>query len=792
MRNSFPKAPGPLTISARDKERVSVQLTPTQIYKIVVTPSVIDFGEVCIKSVSSKSLEFFNTLDQPIFVELENDCNELRQTTPLSQFIPAQSKGVFQIVFESEYVQTFQRSISYRINFSYRHHIIVLAESKLPCLKLSKHGGEAKMLEHVVLHQLHGAQPDLCYRTNITVSNPYNANAEFTWMPIYGEQGTAFSIRPASGTIEAFKDIDCEIVWHGSYLAPLTGTFSLMVTGGESSKLTCEAKLGQPQLQFISRRANFGRIAINMRETKTFYLSNTGTHNAYFHVLNTKPIHGMTVTPTFGMAALNTLTPIKVEMTPTDILKFDARVMIQLRGGKLLELRMGGQSEDPIIEINVPRFEFGGVFSGAKSALPFMLVNNSLVKAKIEFNLKKYLDFSIKCFDKNIPIKELDNNYELVAPADKVIELFLIFNPSEVASYNFDLPLIINRPDLVELNEFDYIDKLNSKSEHLSEFLSSNQDNTKTNFNSRKTSAYTLIQGHTPRCKVTAIGLRHALKLSTNKINFKIPITYLERMKEGGFYEAKSITMTNYSHKAVKWCLDMTKVNKVCEEGIFKICNGSMVPFINHSGTKTLGPEGEIKSNESSEVKILFCPDRPGKYNCNLPIYLNDDFSQPCYMIEINGELASPEIQFDPELLVLKPVPLGMQLSEKFFIRQSGYENKSKLRFEVAEAKTLDGELSDVLQVKFVNDPVILPQTTGNHAIELDVLFCSLKPISTSVKLKFIDEQNREFFYNIVVTADNSLFTCYSFLAEHLMDYHIVLDEVSNFFYDEASLQKIR
>lgn len=96
---------------------------------------------------------------------------------------------------------------------------------------------------HAVLNQLLDVQPDICYRTNITVINPYNSTTEFTWMPIYGEQGTAFSIRPASGIIEPFKDIDCEIVWHGSYLAPLTGTFSLLVTGGESATLTCEAKV---------------------------------------------------------------------------------------------------------------------------------------------------------------------------------------------------------------------------------------------------------------------------------------------------------------------------------------------------------------------------------------------------------------------------------------------------------------------------------------------------------------------------------------------------------------------
>lgn len=133
----------------------------------------------------------------------------------------------------------------------------MLAESKLPTLKLSS--------DHLLLSQLSGIQAELCYRSNITIINPYNTVAEFTWIPIYGEQGTAFSIRPASGSnffpvnnriqfknnnlilkigiIEPYKDLECEVVWHGSFLAPLKGTFSLQVTGGEATTLTCEAKV---------------------------------------------------------------------------------------------------------------------------------------------------------------------------------------------------------------------------------------------------------------------------------------------------------------------------------------------------------------------------------------------------------------------------------------------------------------------------------------------------------------------------------------------------------------------
>lgn len=110
-----------------------------------------------------------------------------------------------------------------------------------------------------------------------------------------------------------------------------------------------------------------------MSSVKTFYITNNGTNNAFFQVnisfkfqlktliliilpfkiLDPKPIQGMTITPTFGMAPLNALTPIKVEINPTEILKFDARIMVQVRGSKTLELRFGGESEEPIIDIDI-------------------------------------------------------------------------------------------------------------------------------------------------------------------------------------------------------------------------------------------------------------------------------------------------------------------------------------------------------------------------------------------------------------------------------------------------------
>ena len=183
--------------------------------------------------------------------------------------------------------------------------------------------------------------------------------------------------------------------------------------------------------------------------------------------------------------------------------------------------------------------------------------------------------------------------------AEQKAEMELIFSPTEVASYDFELPMFVNKP-----NENLFVFEQNNNGSPVpSEFMSSTRGKSPVAKSSR-----TSLVNFVPKRRINAIGLRPALQLSDLKLYFKIPIMYLEKLKEGGFYEAKSIVMTNHSHRPVKWCIDMRKSNKVLEDGIvFKICNGSMAPFVTN-GDKNNGPEGEIKPNESYELKVLFCP----------------------------------------------------------------------------------------------------------------------------------------------------------------------------------------
>ena len=208
-----------------------------------------------------------------------------------------------------------------------------------------------------------------------------------------------------------------------------------------------------------------------------------------------------------------------------------------------------------------------------------------------------------------------------------------------------------------------------------------------------------------------------------------------------------------------------------------------MAPFVNHNHhSSSHGPEGEIGPAETYELKVLFCPSAPGLYHCTLPIVVNNNFDRPYYYIDVRGELLVPELFFEPACLTLRPVPLGMEARERLCIKQRGYHSASKLTLNVDKAKCLDGTWAQVLHAEFVREgteetlpgAIIVPDKPD--VVEVSLRFVSAKPVATTLRLTLTDEQGKEYACGICVTADNSLFTCYAFLADHQSDYHIVLE----------------
>ncbi|NXF73736.1 CFA47 protein, partial [Sclerurus mexicanus] len=225
----------PVPSSAQEKEDCNRTLTHKQLHQIFIGPSTIDFGDVCVYSTTTKELHIINNLSFHIWVEIEIEVEELQETSPLSQVVPPLTKTHVPIVFETITLGIFKRSFTYKINNQHLGHVLVVANAVPIELELSA--------RELILNPVPGCLAETEFRATIRVNNPRNHPAGFSWKPVTTDRKTAFSIQPARGTVEAYSDLECEVVWHPGFNSPEAGEFILHVRKGNTIKLKCFAKV---------------------------------------------------------------------------------------------------------------------------------------------------------------------------------------------------------------------------------------------------------------------------------------------------------------------------------------------------------------------------------------------------------------------------------------------------------------------------------------------------------------------------------------------------------------------
>ncbi|NWS75294.1 CFA47 protein, partial [Crotophaga sulcirostris] len=221
--------------STQEKKECSLTLTSKQLHQVLIGPSTMDFGDVCVYSTTTKKLHIINNLLVHIWIQIEIEIDELQQTSPLSQVVPPLTKTHIPIVFETNTLGIFKRSFTYSINNQHFGHVLVVAKAVSLELELSA--------REVILNPIPGYLAGTEFRTTVRIYNPRNHPAKFTWKPIITDKRTAFSIQPAKGFVEAYRDLECEVVWHPGFSSPEVGEFKLCVREGNTIKLKCFVKV---------------------------------------------------------------------------------------------------------------------------------------------------------------------------------------------------------------------------------------------------------------------------------------------------------------------------------------------------------------------------------------------------------------------------------------------------------------------------------------------------------------------------------------------------------------------
>ncbi|NXM50372.1 CFA47 protein, partial [Gymnorhina tibicen] len=225
----------PMPSSTQEKKDCSLTLTHKQLHQIFIGPSTIDFGEVCVYSTTTRELHIINNLSVHIWIQIEIEAEELHETSPLSQVVPPLTKTHIPVVFETTTVGIFKKPFSYKINNQHLGYVLIIANAMPIELQLST--------RELILTPVPGCLAGTEFRRTVQLCNPRNYPAAFAWRPVTGDRKSAFTIKPTRGFVEAYSDLECEVVWHPGFHSPETGEFTLCVRKGNSINLKCVAKV---------------------------------------------------------------------------------------------------------------------------------------------------------------------------------------------------------------------------------------------------------------------------------------------------------------------------------------------------------------------------------------------------------------------------------------------------------------------------------------------------------------------------------------------------------------------
>ena len=98
--------PAPKT--AQEIHDCSTPLSAEDLHHIHAGPRLIDYGKVCVQSVSKKSFAVTNEMDRSILVALSFESEDLAASTPASQVIPPGAAAGFDLVFQSNQIKSFR------------------------------------------------------------------------------------------------------------------------------------------------------------------------------------------------------------------------------------------------------------------------------------------------------------------------------------------------------------------------------------------------------------------------------------------------------------------------------------------------------------------------------------------------------------------------------------------------------------------------------------------------------------------------------------------------------------
>ncbi|KAM5221375.1 cilia and flagella-associated protein 47-like [Ctenodactylus gundi] len=333
--------------TVQEKHDCSIILTPKQIHQVIVGPSVLNFGNICVNSRNTHLLHVVNMLSMHILIRLDANFEELQKTKQFSYVIPPTSTTYLPVVFESSAIGKFWKSFTFTVNNAPGGHILVMADVFSIKLELSS---------NTIVLKPRGFLLKSCFWGTVTLYNHLNLPAQFGWQPVNSIKGIAFSIRPDKGVVEAYSSLHCEVMWRPGFCYSEEGEFVLHVRDGNTLMLKCVTQFGHTEASFLEPKTVFDNSPQGLTTWRQAVLYNLGYNHAYFKVSEQSLLPIINIVPSQGVIPFGGVTILNISCTPFVVEKFETKAKIIIHGGNTVDIRIVGFVEIADVEIKPGQF----------------------------------------------------------------------------------------------------------------------------------------------------------------------------------------------------------------------------------------------------------------------------------------------------------------------------------------------------------------------------------------------------------------------------------------------------
>nr|CAI5825410.1 unnamed protein product [Callosobruchus analis] len=535
-------------------------------------------------------------------------------------------------------------------------------------------------------------------------------------------QETCFKIVPASGIIAPRSGMTLRLTYIPEFDPPLNTELYLCSESGAKQiiKVKFQAGPAKVPVNFNTDVVNFENIPLNVPVYQDILLSNNSDTSVAVIVDNPRPMEGIEVSPDQGILMAKCDEIIKIRVHFKTPITFRCKLKIRVHSSKF-EILITGKVSLPFVSFKPNFIQFPKIPAGAFQRRKFQITNTSEAVANVKFDLRSFSELSITYTDGQACTESISLEPNLF------VDLWLEFRPIEPVVYTTYIPYILN--DMVGPPRMNIAKSLDP----ISYF---SMDQTK---EQRKSIVY---EGVT--CDKTLDFLRVGCTAGRPWLQISpLHIDFVEQNTSSSQF--KCFNVINVSNVEQRFGFLNDESN---EQKPFKIFDEDEL-IVKRYYHKDLQP------NEELELKVKFEPQEFGKYNEDIPLFIESFFENNCPFnyLHLSGLCPHPSITSDTYILFFETIPPHDKRSKTLTIQLFTHQPNCVLEVEnEIESTEVTWDESDFQKSQLSRniDVTVTFQPTAECNINSAVIFkCSC---DTTFKL------------NIMAQADNSLLVTYDSL----------------------------